>query len=175
MTLGTLVTLVRLVVEFFTYEAVWSASRALRVIFWTRAALMVGAFVMSLVLLQSALHWPRERELTRYEKETGEEHLITRHELGIVQDRNREVQAELRKGQADLNEAIQLLKQRQESFTQFQARIEDKLNIWTTVMGIGFSAIIAQLVGYLLNMRLRKEPFILRRTPDDPRRLEDEP
>jgi len=153
--------MVYLVLEFFSYEAIWAASSTLKMIFWTKTILMGFALAFVSVLLSSVAQWPRGEEFQMVQKynpsDTGEEHLVTRHDLGIVQDRNREVQSELRESISLMRDELKALHTNQQALNQFQSRIEEKLNIWTTVMGIGFSAVVAQLIGYLLNMRLRKD------------------
>ena len=161
MTLHIFGKMVLLVIEFFSYETIWAASSTLKMIYWLKTLLMGGAVAMASVLIAAAVQWPRGGEVQVAQKyhpnDTGEERLVMQGEFRSTQERNREVQSEMREAINATRAEVAAMRKKQDGFDAFQARIEEKLNIWTTVMGIGFSAVITQLIAYLLNMRLRKD------------------
>lgn len=150
MKLRQIAILSQVVMEFFAWEAIWGASAVLRAIYWTRMLLLCVPIVAALTIVEAVWLWPRASE-------TGEEHLVTRRELGIVQERNREVQSDLRQSIEAARVDVRDLQNRQGKLENFQQRIEEKFDLGAKILGAICSVLIGQLISYLLNIRLRRE------------------
>jgi len=132
-----------LIMDFFTWETFWGASAMLKAIYWGRLLLLCLPLVASLTVVDAIRSWPRDTE-------TGEEHLVLQREFRIVDERNREVQKELKEGLAATRQEVQALQFR-------QARFEEKFDVVAKMLGAMCCLLIGQFVIPLLKLGLRRE------------------
>jgi len=149
MTVRFAIVAARLVLEFFAWETIWGASSLLRVIYWSRMLLLCVPIVAALTVIDVAVSWPRETD--------GEEHLVLQREFQMEQQRNREVQQDLRLVIDLTRSEVRELQRGQNKLENFQQRIEEKFDLGAKILGAICSVLIGQLISYLLNIRLKRE------------------
>lgn len=162
MTLRTLYLYIQVVIEFFTWEAIWGASAMLKAIYYSRIVLMAVPLVAALALIHSVQTWPEQRP------SDGEERLVLQGEFRASQERDREIQQELRSEVASQREQIRDLWLRQTKSEEFQRRIEDKFDLGMKVLWAMCSLLIVQVVVPLLKVGLQREIRRIKLIEDEP-------
>lgn len=139
----------KVVFEFFAWEAIWGASAMLKTIYCSRIALMCVPIVSFLLMIHTIAAWPQKGD--------EEDHHLTRREFRAIQERNREIQTENRADIAAHSREMQALHIRLIRFEDFQARMEERMDLGMKILWAICGLLIVRVVIPLMRMGLARE------------------